>query len=73
MEFPKLSTTEKRAVRLYHLGGVDAWRPCNAKDWHTVSSKTVASLVRKGLFDKRGLTELGEKFVDTVIIPELGG
>lgn len=67
MKFPKLSAKEKRAVELYHLAGIEAWRT----DTYTVACSTVASLVRKGLFDKHGLTELGEKFVETVIIPGL--
>ena len=63
MRYPKrnpgLSNKEEIALRRMALGGPEALR---TKDYH-VDSRTIASLMRKGYLDKKGLTEKGGKWV----------
>jgi hypothetical protein len=56
----KLAKLQHRAMELYHLGGVDAWRYNNGK---SVKCNTVNFLVKRGFFTNHGLTEKGRQYI----------
>lgn len=58
----RLSVKEHRALRLYHLGGIEAWRTGPKTGW--VHTGTVSSLMRKGHFSKSGLTAKGRAYIE---------
>lgn len=55
----KLSPHEEVALSRHHLGGVEALRTPQ----HHVDSKTMESLMKKGIFDKRDITDKGKAHV----------
>ena len=58
----KLTKAERKALRLYHLGGIGAWRTETAH----VAVKTINSLFAKGLFFRDGATDLGKRIAEQV-------
>lgn len=61
-----LSDKEHKALELFHLGGVEAWRTPT----YTVACNTVDSLVRKGYFNSKGLTAKGIEYVEKHVVPD---
>ena len=59
----KLTDKEANAMRLYHLGGAEAWRTETAH----VACKTIDSLCRKGLLDRNGATQLGKRVASACV------
>jgi hypothetical protein len=54
-QYVKLTNREAEAMRLYHLGGPEAWRTETAH----VACSTINSLFRKGMFEGKDVTEFG--------------
>jgi hypothetical protein len=53
--YVRLTDCEARAMEKLHLGGPEALRTPT----YSAATSTVSSLIRKGLLDNRGLTEIG--------------
>lgn len=53
----KLTDKEAEAMRLYHLGGVRAWRTETGQ----VARNTIEYLFKKGLLDRNGATPMGKE------------
>lgn len=61
----KLKGEQHRAMELYHLGGVEAWRYNSTGH---IKCNTVSSLVKNGFFTNDGITEKGEQYIEQHII-----
>ena len=55
----RLSPIEKKAMELFHLGGVGAWRTGR----NNIKPNTVRSLMKKGLFTSHGITSKGRQYI----------
>ena len=64
-----LSDKQHRALELYHLGGVEAWRT----PAYSVACTTIDSLMKAGYLDRKGLTAKGIEYVEKHVIPDHTG